>query len=304
MRAASILLCVLACAACGDDATKGNGSSNGSPAPSGTTNLATVTCDPNAPFGAPLAITGLDDNYFAGDETLSSDELEIYYDVYTGDVSSLRVGRRASIHDSFKVEPLTFDLTVTNPVTPALSADDKTLYFAATSGDKSALFAAKRASKQGAFDKPTMVDGLGVVPESGYLAPNGAGLWLTVRDSNGSLDIYFAKANDANGSQFDPATSLPEINSAKTDTLPVPNADGTILYFGSSREDPNGTRLDVYMARRASPAVPFEPPTKIPGLDTPGDEYPSWLSPDGCRLYITKQIDKNRWGAYVSARAR
>jgi hypothetical protein len=42
---------------------------------------------------------------------------------------------------------------------------------------------------------------------------------------------------------------------------------------------------------RASTNLPFDPPTPVHELDTAVGEYPAWISPDLCRLYITRRVD-------------
>jgi hypothetical protein len=40
------------------------------------------------------------------------------------------------------------------------------------------------------------------------------------------------------------------------------------------------------MTRRATTTVPWGTPVQVTELDTPGADNPTWISPDGCRLYF------------------
>lgn len=71
---------------------------------------------------------------------------------------------------------------------------------------------------------------------------------------------------------------------AGKDMAPVPTPDGLGLYFASDRA---GT-FDVWLARRAQADAPFGAPAPVAELSTAESESPSWLSADGCRLYLAR----------------
>jgi hypothetical protein len=43
------------------------------------------------------------------------------------------------------------------------------------------------------------------------------------------------------------------------------------------------------MARRASRSDAWGTPVNVRELNTPGEDFPTWASPDGCRLYFTRR---------------
>ena len=249
------------------------------------------SCDPTAPFGAPVPVVGVNTGGYEGDATLSADELEIYFDVFSSDVfSELRVARRATKTDPFgAASPV--GIGGTTAYSPMLSSDDVTLFYADGSGTPE-LRRAERPSRRAAFGSPTAVDGIGVHPDGAYLSNDRTTLWMIVRDANGKLDIYQSTASPAG--VFGAAVNVKELNTPATETGPVPTADGLVLYFGSSRDDPAATHLDVWMATRPTKDAPFGTPTKLDALNTAEDDWPTWLSPDGCRLYLST----NRSGSY------
>jgi len=65
--------------------------------------------------------------------------------------------------------------------------------------------------------------------------------------------------------------------------LVVVNADEQVIYFGASA---GGAAYDIYRASRNDALGEFENPEIVTELQTPGPEFPNWLSPDGCRLYL------------------
>jgi len=310
-------LAVLMAAACGDDSRSAGSSDAGggaaeaavdvdAPADAAPVKDAPSTtdggpsaraCDPAAPFGAPQPVPGVKTAAYEGSATLSHDEREIYFEVYAGSASQLYVARRATTGEPFGAPAvLSLDAGGASNYGAMLSLDDVTFVFASDRGGASSLYRATRASRQADFGAPSVVAGLGVAAESGYLTSQNAGLWLTARQPNGKLDLYFAATGGA-------ARDVTELNTDATETGPVPTADGDVVFFGSSRDDPAGTRLDVWMATRASATSAFGAPTRVTELNTADDDWPSWLSPDGCRLYLSSNRNGN-YDVYVATRGR
>lgn len=70
-----------------------------------------------------------------------------------------------------------------------------------------------------------------------------------------------------------------EISSAEGETEPAISADGNTLYFVRARS--NSTK-------RNATTEPWPRPTEVTELETHDEEVlPTWISPDGCRLYMT-----------------
>ena len=43
------------------------------------------------------------------------------------------------------------------------------------------------------------------------------------------------------------------------------------------------------MATRASRVVSFDPPVNVQELNTADEEFPSWISPENCRIYFSRK---------------
>jgi len=72
------------------------------------------------------------------------------------------------------------------------------------------------------------------------------------------------------------------------DSNPVVTPDELTLFFASNRRnDPNRTDTDIWMAKRSSVADGFDAPVKLENLNTVDTDVPTWVSLDGCVLYIT-----------------
>jgi Tol biopolymer transport system component len=109
-------------------------------------------------------------------------------------------------------------------------------------------------------------------------------------DRNGAnFDLWLATRT---GSMFGTPVRLVDLNlggSAEGD--PVLSADGLTIYFRSNRAGGPG-QFDIYAATRGSTATTaFAPPVLVPNINSSVDDGPSWISPDGCRLYLSSDRD-------------
>lgn len=70
---------------------------------------------------------------------------------------------------------------------------------------------------------------------------------------------------------------------------PTPTADGLALYFATIGKPDGGAEpanADIYVSTRSDPSSDFSNPTLVEGVSSPLGDTPSWISPDGCRLYL------------------
>jgi hypothetical protein len=58
------------------------------------------------------------------------------------------------------------------------------------------------------------------------------------------------------------------------------------MLFASDRDGGAG-KMDLWIARRASTAAPFAPPTPLTELNSPNVDQAGWLSADGCRIWFS-----------------
>jgi hypothetical protein len=94
-------------------------------------------------------------------------------------------------------------------------------------------------------------------------------------------DIF--QAARING-QFSAAVINAELSSPSDDLHVILSADLLTVYLGSNR--PGSFGYDIWRSQRSRVADRFPPPTLVTELQASGNQYPTWLSPDNCRLYI------------------
>lgn len=60
---------------------------------------------------------------------------------------------------------------------------------------------------------------------------------------------------------------------------------------------------DIWRSQRSRVTDPFAPPALVTELQASGNQFPTWLSPDGCRLYIDSNAAGNGDDIFVAERA-
>jgi hypothetical protein len=133
---------------------------------------------------------------------------------------------------------------------------------------------------------PIPVSGLGGA--TGGLGANVEYPWMGV---TGSI-MYYAR-NTGNGSRLFAAVRTSETqfagptqlfpNSTIQEVSPVLSGDELTLYFGSAG---TGRTRQIYKSTRPSKTEAFAAPQLAMDLASGSSQYPTWLSPDGCELYL------------------
>ncbi len=275
--------CACACAGCGRVGFAERADGDADTAGSG--------CDLAQPFGPPVAIASLDpDRGLEGTLRLLPDELEGYYWSDRGNVGNeTRLFRvtRATLGAPFTAVGLPALDSTSGGVSefdPTPSSEDQVIVFRRTgTGIGDALFVATAAgaSYTGVRELTELHTGAGEIQP--FLQVGGDELYFSSRRT-GQGDIYRATRT---GTTFAGLTQVAAVSDATAeDGDPVISADGLALYFRSDRPADNAG-FNIWMASRAAPGDVFGAPVQVPAVSSAGAEGPSWLSVDGCRLYLS-----------------
>jgi Tol biopolymer transport system component len=150
------------------------------------------------------------------------------------------------------------------------------------------LLVARRSNAFAPFDMPVPLVG---ASSNGsefhpFLRADLGELWFVSTRNGAGAHLYHGELVDGGLSNV---TAAPAgINSTVEEAAPVLTADGLTLYFASTRAGPDAKGgFDIYTASRTSITAPFSAPSPVLELNTASHELPGWISPDGCRLYIT-----------------
>ena len=256
-------------------------------------------CDLEAPFGAATFVPGLtiDAATAVGGLRLTPDLLTGYLyvnrpstdsrleDLYTTTrpsedtpFSELTLIEGAGINTS-KAE---LDLTV--------SGDGQWLVFARVISGQVGPFYATRVTGRGAFVYGGALAGTGVghADETPFLREDRQVLYYASSPVGGVRHIVRAERMDAG---IEPPVPVPELDSSFDDKCPVVTPDELTIFFRSTRTD-GGARGsgDIWTASRSSTGLPFSSLQNVSELNSPNDEWPTFVSRDGCTLYFTTRV--------------
>jgi WD40 repeat protein len=161
------------------------------------------------------------------------------------------------------------------------------------------LYVASRAFIGAEFSTPRELMSLNVYGEGGpYVTPDGSVLYFHSWRGGNNADLYRATRN---GTVFNEPELLTSISTGAHEFYPVVTPDElTIYYF--TEGDPLG-RNGIWMATRATLAVPFGNAVHLSALNGSRDAVPDWISPDGCRLYYIQRDTSYRHWPLVVERA-
>lgn len=256
-------------------------------------------CDPQKPFGAPVPVNEL--NTPADDEAayLSADELVVY-------LSSTRANTLGDFNIFVATRPVrTAPWGSVVPVTgvntadgdqrrPMVTADGLTMFATIGAAPDREVAIAMRSTAGTAFSSLVAAPAINSSSEdwTGTILPDQSALWLTSNRS-GNYELY--RATYASGQFGSPAVvGGANVNDAAAeDSAPVVTPDELTLFFGSARAGGLGTQnstIDIWTARRSKTAEGFGAPENLTVVNTVDDDVPSWISADGCVLYVTRSI--------------
>ncbi|MBX7195192.1 MAG: hypothetical protein K1X94_24265 [Sandaracinaceae bacterium] len=258
----------------------------------------TARCDPAAPFGAPTLVAGV--NSGSGDEaaSLSADERTIWFGSWRAEAvggDDIYTASRENADAVFGI-PVRVDVLSSSyeDGIPQLSRDGTTMVLTSTRAAPSGgglydVWLAVRTSPVSGFEPPSFVasvstdgvDGSGTLSE----APGDEALYYA-QSPLGVVAADLMRAAGTPDTGFGTPVPLTSVNSPSNDTDPVLSADALTLFFASERAGGLGA-LDVWVATRGNTSESFAGATPVTSVNSAQVDRPSWVSPDGCRLYLT-----------------
>jgi hypothetical protein len=268
----------------------------------------TTGCDPKKPFGAPVALAGpVSSAAFELSPSLTTNELAMVFQRTIGvEGGSLMMATRATTADAFgePVELAALASGLDGIQQPSMTADGLLLFFVGVTGPDADLYAVSRATPSSTFElnqrRKAIEVNTGASESVPKVTPDGAELWFSVQDGVEPRRLVRSVRDNIGG--YAAAAAVSELGSPQGEAGAAFSKDGLTIYFGSERPGGKGA-MDIWTAQRASMAAPFGAPTVVAELNSPTEDYPGYLSADGCRLYF----DSDRSGGvdiFVATRPR
>lgn len=245
---------------------------------------ASGTCDVSAPFGVPVAIAELDDpTSDDGTLRLLPDERSGYFWSFRASANAgLYLATRPDLATPFSITPVQGLGLAGNLLDPAVSADGALLVFRhSMPGDD--LYEATRVAPD-TFTTATAIASLNTSStEVQPFLPLTDDVLVFSSSRSGGGDLYTATRT---GTAFSAPVAIAELSTTSDEGDPVLAADGLTLYFRSDRPAASGG-YNIFVATRPTTGDLFGAPQLVPNVNSDADEGPSWISPDGCRLYLS-----------------
>ena len=176
----------------------------------------------------------------------------------------------------------------------SLAFDGLALYFehaeplSADGGGSPDLYVARRASTNGLFGAATLLAGIDTQAGESfpYVAPLGDLYFAS--DREGPATEYHLFVAPAKSGQLLAPVALANVSQpGAVSNNPVVSKDGLTLYFASTRTAAEAQGdFDIWVAHRASLGDAFGAPENVVDLNTSSGDRPTWISSDGCRIYI------------------
>jgi hypothetical protein len=255
---------------------------------------AAAPCDPAKPFGAPAIIAELQSSGTEGGLRLLPDELTgFFWSTRTGGpgTANLYVTTRPDRASPFGGVALLNNVNATGTfqLDPTPLPNGLTLVFRSIRADSGAggddLYSAARANAGADFAQPTPIASLNSTSNDvqPFVTADGSEVYYA-SDRTGNYDIYRAAIQ---GGVYGAPAPVTELNQAGVDDAdPVLSADRLTIFFASTRPGGQGAS-DIWTATRTSTAAAFGAPTNVAELNSTAQDDPTWLSADGCRLYMS-----------------
>ena len=266
-------------------------------------------CNPTSPFGTPMALDALNSTAYDVVGSLSTDELTLFMSsdrTGAGAVGGLDVyvATRPSRTAAFGAPSVLAGINTTGDEgSPLVTADGLFMYvFTHTAATGYDILVAQRASTAIAFGTPTAIPSLnsaGISDAGSYVLPDNSAIYFQ-SNRNGSNDDVLRAARNVGGT-FDPATAVSIPTSNAEDSAVLTPDELTIFYASNAPGGAGG--FDIYMATRSTKADGFGTPQRQTALSTTDDEFPSWISPDGCELYFSRTVTGRSSDIFIARRA-
>lgn len=141
----------------------------------------------------------------------------------------------------------------------------------------------------------------------GFANADGSSYYSVFAASDGGLPVIYQNDwspltfNEPMGTVYSKAENVilasPDGSTSYDD--PIVTLDGLTMYL-AIRSGSNGPRVAV--TKRTSTSDTFGTPAPLVELDYNDDQYPTWISADGCRLYLTRRV-AGQYDLYVANRS-
>lgn len=250
-------------------------------------------CDMTAPFDPPELLAGsVNSSAFENAPTLTDDELTLLFQrTIDDDHTVILLATRTTIDEAFGDQTQPALSAADLHFQPAITRDGLTLFWSepADNGLGLDIFAAIRTTVTQQFNggNVTRIAKQGVSELAPMPSADGNELFFSSDQLEpGKPDrAKLFRATRIDGEFQNPAQVVELALGTTSEKVLTLSKDGLTAYFGSTRPGGKGD-IDVWTATRPAIGGPFANVRNVAEVNGPTAEWPSFLSADGCRLYL------------------
>lgn len=267
-----------------------------------------LRCDPAAPFGPPTQLGGLS-NHSVEAVRFGFNRQLVYLSLCprTGDKAGCEMYQGAAdqnLPDGYvSFTPLTGVNAAGYDSYPTVNGRADTILVGSSRVSPVRLYYA--TADGGIFASPKLLDpGVTLYASNEpYLLADGKTLYFAGSKQNGPPWRIYRSTGGAPA--FAAPTALSDIESPQGELAPMPTEDELEIFFSSARPPGSDANLEIWTARRRTTAEPFGAPTRLDGaFSGPGNDWPTWISPDACDFYFIKKDAAGVATPFVARRAK
>jgi hypothetical protein len=243
-------------------------------------------CDPSKAYGAPALVSSLSTAGIDMGARLAVNETLVFFTHADVSPAHTFVALRASASGDFGAtaqDPI-LNTATSDTFNVSPTRDGLTVYFQSNRDDPStgklSLFVATRATLQTTFTTVTKIATVPADLDQPYLVPNGAALYYT----SGTKIVRSAIVSGAIGAAVDVGLPSGLIT-------PVVSPDELTVFYAQVN---GANQHDVVKATRSFASSNAWVMTPVGSVNTADQEYPTWVSDDGCELWF--QSDRTTGG--------
>jgi hypothetical protein len=177
---------------------------------------------------------------------------------------------------------------------PTLTADGKVMVFERNNDLQIARRSSVGTNNTNGFDSPRLIeiDGAGMnfdFAREPFIV--GSRLYYTRREMDQQRSDVWVANFDVERGRLTQNQKLANISTDQSEDHPVVAADELEIFYSVDDELP---ARRIYHAIRKSPAEPFQAGVRVPSplsgpAENDNDEYPTWISSDGCELLLVSR---------------
>jgi hypothetical protein len=236
--------------------------------------------------------------------SLTADEKTIYFTRLNGPDFDIYVATRTDRNAAFGIaEPVPGVNATTFDGDPFVTYDGKLFFMSSVRAAAGTLggadiFFATRDPVTGVIDAPAVVPGINSASNDGqgYLVSGTEMFFVSARaDASPPNQLY--RGLFASGAVTG-VSPVAELNTPFAQSFPIISPDGMTIYFATTRIDvvPPSSGNNIWSATRTQTGGTFGNLAPVEALNSDKNEYPKWISSDGCRIYL--QSDRPGIGKY------